>query len=203
MSTYTSQWIKSCPVETECTNYKCQASIHIGDICVQHYNEPLYGCFKCASNPKIAAVWAGPIPDMIKDLAIFKTLQPPEDAITVPKAVEKTKIKLISFGYKYGKPDITAMDFLIDVRHKVRNPWRNVALRKLNGLHPDVQRFVAQCSGFEWVKGEIVCRLYHDKIYIGCHGGKDRSVAIAEMMGEWIRKNDESMDVIVEHRDLK
>lgn len=109
---------------------------------------------------------------------------------------------LISFSYKYGVPAGVPKNNVFDVRHSVRNPWRDPVLRKLDGLHPDVQKFVAKCNG---AKKIINKPFYSDIVAIGCMGGKHRSVAIVELLAEKFRADkykDKGWTVEVFHRDL-
>ena len=116
---------------------------------------------------------------------------------------------VVSFGYKYGVP-IDA-DLLFDVRF-LPNPHYDLRLRSLTGLDEEVSSFVLQSPG----TSEYLERLYplldflfpryaaegkaHLTIGIGCTGGRHRSVAIAQLIGERYEK--QGYYTIVRHRDL-
>ena len=88
-------------------------------------------------------------------------------------------IQLLSFGYKSGVPDA---DIVIDVRG-LRNPYRDPELRRLDGLDPLIQRFVADDPLFTQSIAQIETAVDqgHQRIAIGCHGGHHRSVAVVEL----------------------
>ena len=116
---------------------------------------------------------------------------------------------VVSFGYKYGIP-IDA-DLLFDVRF-LPNPHYDLRLRSLTGLDEEVSSFVLQSPG----TSEYLERLFplldflfpryaaegkaHLTIGIGCTGGRHRSVAIAQLIGERYEK--QGYYTVVRHRDL-
>ncbi len=121
-----------------------------------------------------------------------------------------TKPTLTSFSYSKGAP---ADSYIIDVRKSVRNPWRNVELRKLNGLHEDVQSFISRCKGSKDVVKVALHKLkfgsylksgaFTKNIAIGCQGGKHRSVALVEMVAVQLAASESPFDITIIHRDLK
>lgn len=117
-------------------------------------------------------------------------------------------VNVVSFGYRSGLP--SDADFVADVRF-LHNPHWIPALRPLTGLDPAVREFVLGSEGaqkfvsqYSSLLGEVLA-LYrsYDKhsvtIAIGCTGGKHRSVAIAEALGEALRA--QGLQVRVTHRD--
>lgn len=122
-----------------------------------------------------------------------------EAGTPIPPVSPVEYITYISFSYKWGVP--TTASRIFDVRQKVRNPWRDPTLRKLNGLHPDVQSFVLQCRGAQNVLKR--CLPHYTPLgpyIIGCQGGKHRSVALVELAAAQARER--GWDVTVIHRDL-
>lgn len=117
-------------------------------------------------------------------------------------------VNVISFGYRNGLP--SDADFVADARF-LHNPHWVPALRALTGLDPAVRDYVLGSEGAkEFIEAYAVLlsdvlELYrsHDKhsvtIGIGCTGGKHRSVAIAEALGEALRTR--GLQVRVTHRD--
>ena len=115
---------------------------------------------------------------------------------------------VVSFGYRNGIP--VDADFVADMRF-LHNPHWVPALRPLTGLDPQVSDYVINSEGAkEFLErySELLHRvlsLYraHDKhsftIAIGCTGGKHRSVAMAEALGQRLRDRD--IAVRVTHRD--
>ena len=115
----------------------------------------------------------------------------------------KKQIKLVSFGYKFGKPmgDKINSAAVVDLRQMLRNPWFNPDLRRQTGKDGDVQKFIRGCGGFKKVRDRILSLCMTQKIevvYLGCNGGKHRSVAMAEILAS------ESPEKFgAEHRDLE
>ena len=108
--------------------------------------------------------------------------------------------KVISFGFKYPDlPDDTAPGVVVvDVRQLFRNPYRDRYLRSLSGLHVAVQADVEKTPEFKakyrYVQAQVTAP-GTEVAYIGCHGGKHRSVFLAERLGQ-------ELGIPVEHRDI-
>jgi len=132
------------------------------------------------------------------------------DAITadVGHTDQPLSVNIVSFGFRNGVP--SDADFVADVRF-LPNPHWVPALRPLTGLDEPVREHVLSSDGASQFLDtytamlELVLALYraHDKhsvtIAIGCTGGKHRSVAIAEEIGNRLRLNRDQ--VRVTHRD--
>lgn len=87
-------------------------------------------------------------------------------------------IKIISFGYKYGKAPEGAIIF--DCR-KLRNPHSVPKLRDLTGLDADVQEYVRRDPDAQQLLRRAMCAAADNlTIAFGCLGGRHRSVALAE-----------------------
>ena len=118
-------------------------------------------------------------------------------------------VNILSFGFKYGIP--IEADHVSDVRF-VPNPYWIPELRPLRGTDEPVAQFVlADANAREFVDRYVdmitpVLRGYaHENkhfttLAIGCTGGKHRSVAIAERIGEELRRT--GHPVRIRHRDL-
>lgn len=122
------------------------------------------------------------------------------------------KVEILSFGYLHN--DIPSGDGLtIDLRHKLRDPHTSPAMRQMTGLDPVVRDHVRNTPGAHDVTSSIVRRVltllhgYADdnrelvRVFIGCQGGRHRSVAIADYVAEWLRDNGIGVDVIHTHVD--
>ncbi len=121
-------------------------------------------------------------------------------------------VSVTSFGFKHGTP--RDADLVFDVRF-LANPHWEPELRPLTGTDhqvadyvlatDDAQEFLARTIGlieFLLPRYEAEGKSYVS-IGIGCTGGRHRSVAIAESIGEAIRTLPGiKTDVIVQHRDL-
>jgi len=106
--------------------------------------------------------------------------------------------KIISFGFKHDTPSAGNGVVIVDIRPLFRNPYRDKHLRYKRGTDLEVQQDVMKTPDFHakyahlrqqaTVPGtEVVC--------IGCHGGRHRSVFLAERLGR-------ELGVLVEHRDI-
>ena len=119
------------------------------------------------------------------------------------------RVRVISFGYKYGVPLDT--DLVMDVRF-LPNPHYDDQLRPFTGEDEVIQSYVMNHpSGNEFTKmlGEFVSFLiphYIDEgrfsltIAVGCTGGKHRSVVIALKLNETLEKLGIEANVV--HRDI-
>jgi RNase adapter protein RapZ len=117
-------------------------------------------------------------------------------------------INVLSFGFKYGTP-IDA-DLMFDVRF-LPNPHYVEELRPKTGCDPEVAEYVMNRKETKEFVDKLVDFLsftlphYQREgksqlvIGIGCTGGKHRSVAIAEHIGEVFSKD---FTVRVSHRDM-
>ncbi len=121
-------------------------------------------------------------------------------------------IEVMSFGYKYNDPPTANLVF--DMRF-LPNPYRNPALRSLNGTDREVQKWLE--SKAESVDARMVITdflfsyfamdtISNLRIAFGCTGGHHRSVAFTEWMAgciqEWVETNLPKQSVIVTHRDI-
>ena len=126
------------------------------------------------------------------------------------EASARTKVTVVSFGYKYGLP--MDADLVMDVRF-LPNPFWIPELRDRTGLDSDVRNYVLSQEGAE----EFLDR-YHEllrligagyrregkrylTVAIGCTGGKHRSVTMSEELAGLMSQED-GITVKVVHRDL-
>jgi len=119
-------------------------------------------------------------------------------------------INIISFGFKYGIP--IECDLIFDVRF-IPNPYYVESLRKHTGKNEDVKEYVFKMPETE----EFLKKLYDMLdflipnyikegksqlvIGIGCTGGRHRSVAIADALGNYLTQQDHR--IVMEHRDIE
>lgn len=121
-----------------------------------------------------------------------------------------TLITLISFGFKYSLP--YSLDLLFDVRF-LPNPHFQEELRPKTGLDPEVvaylksqpeydefYRRLSDFLGFLIPQYQKEMKSYLT-IGIGCTGGKHRSVAIAQRLGEELELKGYSVEIV--HRDCR
>ncbi|WP_280468044.1 RNase adapter RapZ [Nocardia cyriacigeorgica] len=118
-----------------------------------------------------------------------------------------------SFGFKYGVP--LDADMVLDVRF-LPNPHWIPELREHSGQESVVSEYVLSRSGADdYLRTchhllDLVTNGYRQEgkrymtVAVGCTGGRHRSVAIAEALGESMRTaSDGAVDVVrVVHRDL-
>lgn len=119
------------------------------------------------------------------------------------------EVVVVSFGFKYGVP--IEADLMFDVRF-LPNPYYDVNLRHLCGLDDEVKSFIykfPQTFEFEQKLTELLTFLlphYIEEgkssltIAFGCTGGRHRSVAIAQAVGEFIAMKGYRCEIA--HRDI-
>lgn len=123
----------------------------------------------------------------------------------------KMSITIQSFGFKYGIPQDS--DMVIDVRF-LKNPHFVDELRGKTGLEKDVYDYVfsdERCKVFlKKLKSllEFLIPNYVKEgkkfftLSIGCTGGKHRSVALTQFIGEYLKKRYDNK-VYIKHRDIE
>lgn len=124
----------------------------------------------------------------------------------------KMTTRVVSFGFKYGIP--VDADTVFDVRY-LPNPHFVPELRPRTGRDADVSGFVLEKSEGRELLGALddflsplLPRYAREgkvtlTVAIGCTGGRHRSVAIAEALGERLRARGAPGDVVVTHRDIE
>lgn len=122
----------------------------------------------------------------------------------------KTRLTIMSFGYKYGLP--SDVDMVADMRF-LPNPYWEESLRKNTGKdvlvsdyvlsHPLATDFLEQFEKtlHTVLSGYVSENKTYATIAIGCTGGKHRSVAMAEELGARLTARAD-VQVAVKHRDL-
>ncbi len=123
--------------------------------------------------------------------------------------VNKLKVTLISFGFKYGVPQNP--DMLLDVRF-LPNPHFVPDLRDLTGLDEPVAKYVLEKEKtkeylikIEDIMDFLIPEYANEgKTYltlgVGCTGGRHRSPAITEKIKTIVEKHDVGVEVI--HREI-
>lgn len=107
-------------------------------------------------------------------------------------------ITLISFGHKFGEPEA---DRKVDCR-PLRNPHSDPKLRNLTGKDKPVRDYVVADNRTAPVVSRIMSVAKDgETIAFGCFGGRHRSVAMAEMVGEALKEKGHA--VTIHHRELK
>jgi UPF0042 nucleotide-binding protein len=149
----------------------------------------------------------------IIDTSNMKVQQLKEEIVSVFADTADTSrlhIMVISFGFKFGIP--LDADLVIDVRF-LPNPHYEPDLRPLTGNDKEVRDFVFSSQVTTEFMDKYADLLefllpYYIKegkttlmVAIGCTGGKHRSVALANRLGELL--NEQDLRVTVRHRDLK
>ncbi len=120
-------------------------------------------------------------------------------------------VTILSFGFKYGIP--SDADLVFDVRF-LPNPYYDENLRSHTGNEIEVQEFVRRGGTAD---------IFLDKLYdmidfllpnyvkegknqlviaVGCTGGKHRSVTVANLLYERLRRHSE-IGIKLEHRDIE
>jgi UPF0042 nucleotide-binding protein len=119
-------------------------------------------------------------------------------------------VSVLSFGFKHGVPQDA--DLVFDVRF-LPNPNYVTGLREKSGRDPEVREYVesqSQTTEFLSRLSDLLLFLLphyvregksYLTIAIGCTGGRHRSVALAEHIGELLEE--EGYKTKVAHRDLE
>ena len=122
----------------------------------------------------------------------------------------QTVVNLLSFGFRHGTP--AAVELLFDVRF-LPNPYFEESLREGTGREREVADYVLDsergAAFYDRLRAfvEYLLPLYDEEgkayvtIGVGCTGGRHRSVAIAEAMGDQLRRL--GREVSVSHRDVE
>lgn len=108
--------------------------------------------------------------------------------------------RIVSFGYYHPDTpkDSTPGAVVVDVRSLFHNPYRVKHLRTKSGQDAEVQALILQTPNFAAKYAHVKQTVTSPGVevaYIGCHGGRHRSVFLAERLGQ-------ELGVEVEHRDL-
>ncbi len=118
-------------------------------------------------------------------------------------------VTVYSFGFKHAAP--ADADIVMDVRF-LPNPYYDPEMRTMTGLDKKVRDYVLYNSETEAfmsrmnalldciMPGYVAEGKQQLAIAIGCTGGQHRSVAIAEAIGDYLRRS--GYRVSVAHRDL-
>jgi len=126
-----------------------------------------------------------------------------------PDRQQELTVALTSFGFKHGLP--VDANYVVDVRF-LANPYWVDELRHLTGLDAPVRDFVmgepmAQLFVERYVEalagtfeGYLSQRKMFLSIAVGCTGGRHRSVAISEAIGQSLRAGGRRVRVV--HRDM-
>jgi RNase adapter protein RapZ len=127
-----------------------------------------------------------------------------------PSATDALTVLLVSFGYKFGVP--TDVDMLLDARF-IANPFFVDELRPQTGCDPAVAAFVLdRPETREFLRLSEALLDYTLPLYrregrsyltlaVGCTGGRHRSVALVERLGEDLGRR--GCRVQVQHRDMR
>lgn len=119
-------------------------------------------------------------------------------------------VSVLSFGFKYGVPHDA--DLVFDIRF-LPNPNFVTGLREKSGIDPEVREYVeSQALTREFISriSDLLLFLLPNyvregksylTIAIGCTGGRHRSVALAEHIGDFL--DEEGFKTKVIHRDLQ
>jgi UPF0042 nucleotide-binding protein len=128
----------------------------------------------------------------------------------LPSYTPSMLVTIITFGFKFSLP--YNLDLLFDVRF-LPNPHFVERLRPKTGLDAEVIEYLEQQSEYETFYAKLldfimfVLPSYQREmksyltIGIGCTGGKHRSVAIGQRLGEDIERAGYAVEIV--HRDFK
>jgi UPF0042 nucleotide-binding protein len=125
------------------------------------------------------------------------------------RRIRNLSILLQSFGFKHGIP--ADADFVFDLRC-LPNPYWRAELRGLNGLDPEVAKFLDSEKAFvqmhediltflqKWIPEYTSINRSYLTVALGCTGGQHRSVHMTEKLA---RSLDETHDLVhTRHNEL-
>ncbi len=130
-------------------------------------------------------------------------------SIVSPGNPNVMKIIITTFGFKYGVP--LQADIVIDVRF-IPNPFYIKELSEKNGTTNEIKDYVLQfdetkefLKKFESLMDFLIPNYIKEgksylNIAFGCTGGKHRSVALGEIVANYLEE--EGYEVQIYHRDL-
>lgn len=111
-------------------------------------------------------------------------------------------IEIHTYGQKNMPTDLPDFDMAFDCRG-LPNPYRVQGLNRLNGLYPEVQRFVVDCqAGRDLLAHILESTSGHKNLVVGlyCYGGLHRSIAVARRIETPMRHRGQG--VTVKHHSL-
>ena len=144
------------------------------------------------------------------DINIHQLKQRLTKAFSQPGGARPLSVNLMSFGYRYGVP--AEIDMAFDVRF-LANPNYVPRLKQRTGNHKEVVEYVLKSSVskkfVEKVKDLLDFLLPQFKkegksyltLAFGCTGGRHRSVALANLIGNYLA--DKGYDTTISHRDMR
>lgn len=150
------------------------------------------------------------IADETIDTTGLRSVELRQRVLEAVEAEGRLSLRVISFGYSLGIP--RDADIVLDVRF-LPNPFYVKELQGLSGLDPKVQQYVLSTpEAQEFLLKTVELLQYLLPLYrkegktrltiaIGCTGGRHRSPAVAQRLGEILKES--GQDVIITHRDLK
>lgn len=97
------------------------------------------------------------------------------------------KITVYSFGYKEGR--VPNAQLVIDLRNLLPNPHKVPDLRGLDGRDQKIQEWCVSNGAMRIAEKAfyMVAECGVHSVAFGCVGGKHRSVALADMLGNMLR----------------
>ncbi len=125
------------------------------------------------------------------------------------KDAVKMQVAVVSFGYKHGLP--LDSDLVLDTRF-LPNPFYVDELREKTGKNSQVKDYVLKSPETQRFIKALLCFVdylmpnfveegkSYVTIAIGCTGGKHRSVALTEVLGEHLKSK--NFSVQINHRDI-
>jgi UPF0042 nucleotide-binding protein len=131
------------------------------------------------------------------------------DIVQTHKKLAEMRIHLLSFGFKYGVP--LDANLIIDVRF-IDNPYFIPHLKPLDGTNPAIRDYVMNqpdtrvfLEKYLSLLDFLIPRYEREgKAYLtiaaGCTGGRHRSVVIAQVFHEHLKKSGKRADLA--HRDI-
>ncbi len=150
--------------------------------------------------------------DFIVDTTNFslKNLKSKILSILLPSKTDIMEILVITFGFKFGIP--LQSDMVMDVRF-IPNPFYVRGLSNKDGRSEEIKKYVLSfketkefLTKFESLLEFLIPNYIKEgksylNIALGCTGGRHRSVALGEIIAQYLREK--NYKVKIEHRDIE
>ena len=131
----------------------------------------------------------------------------------VTKPTGLTEVVITTFGVLHGEaPSGDALT--VDLRHALRNPFDDPAMRELTGFDQVVREHVLETEGAQDIIGDALGRIqaaltwargWHDprivEVHVFCKGGRHRSVAVGQELCRSLTE-DFGIGAEITHRDV-
>jgi RNase adaptor protein for sRNA GlmZ degradation len=123
------------------------------------------------------------------------------------------EVVITSFGYLHPGGVPHGQHLVLDLRKLLYNPYKDLAMRELTGLEPQVRAHVLGTPGaqelidglvavVQSIRAQLNARGLVAQVAFGCSGGRHRSPAVANEVGHALHQGGRGHQVEIVHRDI-